>query len=103
MILIGAFGLFWFGKSVFGEAAECPWRRVRHKESNGWGLAFVSAFLVACRAFWQRRSTDGELGISGLPAPRRQAGFTGNNRGKYKSWPCSRYDVDCVVEEWSYY
>jgi len=73
MILIGAFGLFWF------------------------------AFLVALRAMWQRRSADGELGINGLPAPRRQAGFTGNNKGRYKTWPCSRYDVDCVVEEWSYY
>jgi len=73
LILIGAFGLFWF------------------------------AFLVAWRALWQRRSTDGELGISGLPAPRRQAGFTGNNRNRYKTWPCSPYDVDCVVEEWSYY
>ncbi|KAH9006994.1 hypothetical protein EDB86DRAFT_36410 [Lactarius hatsudake] len=73
MILIVAFGLFWF------------------------------AFLVACRAFWQRRSAEGELGMSGLPAPRRQAGFTGSARGGYKTWPCSRYDVDCVVEEWSYY
>jgi len=77
MILIGAFGLFWF------------------------------AFLVAWRSIRQRWSFEGEMGMGGgAPnAPRRQPGFTGNaGRGGYKSsWPCSRYDVDCVVEEWSYY
>jgi len=76
MILIGAFGLFWF------------------------------AFLVAWRAIRQQWSFEGEMGIGGsVPnAPRRQPGFTGNaGRERYKSWPCSRYDVDCVVEEWSYY
>ncbi|KAI0303234.1 hypothetical protein BC826DRAFT_984170 [Russula brevipes] len=76
MILIGAFGLFWF------------------------------AFLVAWRAVRQRWSFEGEMGIGGVPnsPSRRQPGFTGNARGGgYKSWPCSRYDVDCVVEEWSFY
>jgi hypothetical protein len=77
MILIGAFGLFWF------------------------------AFLVAWRAIRQRWSFDGEMGLGGVPsAPRRQPGFTGNTGGGgggSKSWPCSRYDVDCVVEEWSFY
>ncbi|KAI0307331.1 hypothetical protein B0F90DRAFT_1687444 [Multifurca ochricompacta] len=75
MVLIGAFGLFWF------------------------------AFFVTWRAFRQRWSFESEIGMSGVPStPRRQAGFTGNNReGRYKSWPCSRYDVDCVVEEWSFY
>ncbi|KAI0003079.1 hypothetical protein BJV74DRAFT_815378 [Russula compacta] len=74
MILIGAFGLFWF------------------------------AFLVAWRAVRQRWSFEGELGTGGVPSPRRQPGFTGNaGRGGYKPWPCSRQDVDCVVEEWSFY
>jgi len=77
MILIGAFGLFWF------------------------------ALLVAWRAIRQQWSFEGEMGIGGgVPnAPRRQPGFTGaaGGRGGYKPWPCSRYDVDCVVEEWSYY
>jgi len=81
MILIGAFGLFWF------------------------------AFLVAWRAVRQRWSFEGELGMGGgggVPdAPRRQPGFTGNTRGRggYRArpWPCSPYDADCVVEEWSYY
>ena len=90
MILIGAFGLFWFGK--------CP-KSILAFET----VMPVSAFLVAWRAMWQRRSAEGEIGMNGLPAPRRQAGFTGNNKGRYKTWPCSRYDVDCVVEEWSYY
>ncbi|KAI9512177.1 hypothetical protein F5148DRAFT_1164534 [Russula earlei] len=78
LILIAAFGLFWF------------------------------AFLVAWRAIRQQRSFEGELGIGGAPPtnPRRQPGFTargGGGGGRYKSWPCSRFDVDCVVEEWSYY
>jgi hypothetical protein len=67
---------------------------------------FDLAFLVAWRAIRQRWSFDGEMGLGGVPsAPRRQPGFTGNagGGGGYKSWPCSRYDVDCVVEEWSYY
>jgi len=74
MILIGAFGFFWF------------------------------AFLVAWRAIRQRRNFEGEMGMGGVASPpRRQPGFTGNpSRGGYKPWPCSRYDVDCVVEEWFY-
>ncbi|KAH9966119.1 hypothetical protein BC827DRAFT_796953 [Russula dissimulans] len=81
LMLIGALGLFWF------------------------------AFLVAWRAVRQQRSFEGDMGIGSVGVPstptRQQPGFTRNAAGgrgqRYKSWPCSRFDVDCVVEEWSYY
>lgn len=152
MILIGAFGLFWFGKSqvrfiIVPHSAGLPRRSasfclrlllscmaggpsflgrhrrgtqgprtpgvadascsVIHMTSRDYSFALLClAFLVAWRAIRQRWSFDGEMGVGGAPnAPRRQPGFTGNagGGGGYKSWPCSRYDVDCVVEEWSYY
>ena len=160
MILIGAFGLFWFGRSrspcslslsfvpchtfrMSPEEGTCQWHSVpfRREASGGlssclpgsadWdrgrpagqekcqcqcqsvndssSLTLFLAFLVAWRAVRQRWSFEGEMGLGGgaPSAPRRQPGFTGNTRGrggyKAQAWPCSPYDVDCVVEEWSYY
>ncbi|KAH9977963.1 hypothetical protein BGW80DRAFT_1285105 [Lactifluus volemus] len=62
---------------------------------------FWFAFLVAWRAMRLRWNFEGEIGMGGTPSPpRREAGFT---RSARRAWPCSPYDVDCVVEEWSYY
>ena len=64
-------------------------------------LFLFLAFLVAWRAMRLRWNFEGEIGMGGTPSsPRREAGFTRSTR---RAWPCSRYDVDCVVEEWSYY
>lgn len=155
MILIGAFGLFWFGRChghpscslsasvvpchsaclprsapaggtvyrsgakpaeplqyrgvpIGGRGRECQsvTTLIRHHS-----LTLYLAFLVAWRAVRQRWSFEGELGMGGgggVPnTPRGQPGFTGNTRGRggyrARSWPCSPYDADCVVEEWSYY
>jgi hypothetical protein len=158
MILIGAFGLFWFGRSRSPCSLSLSFRALPYiphvsrgghllvaqctvqarsqrglssclPESANWGrgrtgqekcqcqsvndsssLTLFLAFLVAWRAVRQRWSFEGEMGLGGgVPnAPsRRQPGFTGNTRGrggyKAQAWPCSPYDVDCVVEEWSYY